>query len=102
MEIDLLEVKLPHSSFNSNGHPPRLQCPPTLLEVVVPVVAAFHALARGFDAGQGGGWAFLLLAGHVVAEGDLGARFLGRPAGCGDGQVGVAAQVFTRDLPAKR
>ena len=32
--------------------------------------------ARGLDAGQGGGLALLLLTGHVVAEGDLGAEFL--------------------------
>jgi len=33
--------------------------------------------ACGLDAGQGGGLALLLLAGHVMAEGDLGAEFLG-------------------------
>jgi len=63
------------------------------LEVLVGELADGSDAARSLDAGQGGGLALLLLAGHVVAEGDLGAQLLGRLAGCCEGQIGVAAQV---------
>lgn len=47
------------------------------------MVGAPHlTTARSLDAGQRGGPALLLLASHVVAEGDLGAEFL-RGLACG-------------------
>ncbi|GAB1391174.1 hypothetical protein MASR1M6_33560 [Rubrivivax sp.] len=46
-------------------------------EVLVGELADGGDAARSLDAGQGGGLALLLLAGHVMAEGDSGAQFLG-------------------------
>lgn len=53
------------------------QRPLTMREVFVGELADGGDAARGLDAGQGGGLALLLLAGHVVAQGYLGAQFLG-------------------------
>src|SRR5574337_783717 len=57
--------------------------------------------ARGLDAGQGGGLALLLLTGHVVPQGDLGAEFLRGLACGGEGEMRAAADLHHSRLASE-
>ncbi|MCD6674445.1 MAG: hypothetical protein LT106_16545 [Burkholderiaceae bacterium] len=72
------------------------------LEVLVGELADGGDAARSLDAGQGGGLALLLLAGHVMAQGDFGAQFLGGLAYGGEDEIRVAVDFPLRGVKRRR
>lgn len=68
------------------------------LEAFVSQLRHRHHGSGRLDLREGFGLALLLLARHIVAEGDIRAQFIGGLAGSGQRQVAVAAQVHDARL----